>query len=187
MINHTRSSCLLSAESEGSLHNALETPLLMANHRYSSRSTCGGLEAIDRAEHEEQVDKAEWQEFGEWVETLRTRAGLQVNELASRAGVSAMWLQEMRRGGRNIYGQWRLPNPKNEALARLARALEVPVEDMLSRAGRGPGPYIGDTSTPADAEDRIKQLEERVVEHERVIAEMRRRLEEGWDEQADAR
>jgi len=71
------------------------------------------------------VDKAEWEAFGEWVDGLRKRAGLQVRELAERAEVSAQWLQEIRHGGRAVYGTWRLPNPKDEALARLARALDV--------------------------------------------------------------
>jgi transcriptional regulator with XRE-family HTH domain len=142
------------------------------------------------------VDKADWQAFGEWVESLRKRSGLQVRELAARAGVSAQWLQEIRHGGRAIYGTWRLPNPKDEALARLAQALDVPVDEMFARAGRGavsstddaeaqqPAPSGGDT---ADADERIRELEDRVAQHERDLAELRQLLEEQRARRAKAR
>jgi transcriptional regulator with XRE-family HTH domain len=129
----------------------------------------------------EPVDKAEWEAFGAWVDGLRKRAGLQVRELAERAQVSAQWLQELRHGGRAVYGAWRLPNPKDEALARLARALDVPVEEMFARAGRAP-------STSADGQDhepsapdeasRIQELEQLVAEQQRELADLRRLLEE---------
>lgn len=133
------------------------------------------------------MDKAEWQAFGEWVESLRKRSGLQVRELAERAGVSAQWLQELRHGGRAIYGTWRLPNPKDEALARLARALNVPVEEMFARAGRGgvpPGADEPDASGTAPSDDaerataRLRELEERVARHEQELAELREALQQ---------
>jgi len=134
------------------------------------------------------VDKAEWQEFGEWVESLRKRSGLQVRALAERAGVSAQWLQELRHGGRAIYGTWRLPNPKDEALARLARALNVPVEEMFARAGRGGVPpgadetdASGGTAPSDDAERataRLRELEERVARHEQELAKLRKLLQQ---------
>jgi transcriptional regulator with XRE-family HTH domain len=127
------------------------------------------------------VDKADWEAFGEWIDGLRKRAGLQVRELAERAEVSAQWLQEIRHGGRAVYGTWRLPNPKDEALARLARALDVPVEEMFVRAGRA-------LSVSEDAQDqgmsapdeaiRVQELEQRVAEQQRELAELRRLLEE---------
>ena len=46
------------------------------------------------------MDEAAWKAFGEWVEQLRVRSGLQVGEVAERAGVSRVWLQEIRNGGR---------------------------------------------------------------------------------------
>jgi transcriptional regulator with XRE-family HTH domain len=127
------------------------------------------------------VDKAEWEAFGAWVDGRRKRAGLQVRELAERAEVSAQWLQEIRHGGRAVYGAWRLPNPKDEALARLARALDVPVEEMFARAGRAPS-TSGDSqdhgpSAPDEAR-RIQELEQLVAEQQRELAELRRRLEE---------
>jgi transcriptional regulator with XRE-family HTH domain len=134
------------------------------------------------------VDKAEWEAFGEWIDGLRKRAGLQVRELAERAGVSAQWLQEIRHGGRAVYGAWRLPNPKDEALARLARALGIPVEEMFARAGREPSTHRDEGQAPPAASDaaRIQELEQRVAQQQRELAELRRLLEQR-SKQAEAR
>src|SRR6266545_715088 len=109
------------------------------------------------------MDEAAWKAFGEWVEELRVRSGLQVGEVAERAGVSRVWLQEIRKGGRGVPGGWRLPNPKDEALVRLARALNVPPEEMLARAGRrtttATGSGASTESASSDAAARIQELE----------------------------
>jgi transcriptional regulator with XRE-family HTH domain len=128
------------------------------------------------------VDEAAWKAFGEWVEELRVRSGLQVGEVADRAGVSRVWLQEIRKGGRGVPGGWRLPNPKDEALVRLARALNVPPEEMLARAGRrtatATGGGAGTDPADSDAAARIQELEQQVRQQERELAELRRLLEE---------
>jgi transcriptional regulator with XRE-family HTH domain len=129
---------------------------------------------------ERALDEAAWKAFGEWVEDLRVRTGLQVGEVAQRAGVSRVWLQEIRNGGRSVPGGWRLPNPKNDALVRLARALNVPPETMLARAGRGATPSTAEAGTQADdagAAERIRELEERVAQQERELAELRQLLQ----------
>ncbi len=126
------------------------------------------------------MDRAEWEAFGEWVDSLRKRAGLQVRELAARANVSAQWLQEIRHGGRAVYGEWRLPNPKDEALARLARALDVSVEEMFARAGRASTRRDDDQGAASSASDeaaRIQELEESVARQQQELAELRQRLE----------
>jgi transcriptional regulator with XRE-family HTH domain len=126
------------------------------------------------------LDEAAWKAFGEWVEDLRVRTGLQVGEVAERAGVSRVWLQEIRNGGRGIPGGWRLPNPKNEALVRLARALNVAPETMLARAGRGMEVGTNEAGTRVDdasAAERIRELEERVAQQERELAELRQLLQ----------
>jgi transcriptional regulator with XRE-family HTH domain len=141
------------------------------------------------------VDEAAWKDFGEWVEQLRERSGLSVGELAERAGVSRIWLQVLRKGGRRIEGEWRAPNPKRDALARLAHALDVPVEDMFARAGRGTtgasGAESAGASTQGDTEtgsvERIRELEERVARTEQEMAELRRLLEEQEVRRAKAR
>jgi len=126
------------------------------------------------------VDEASWKAFGEWVEQLRVRSGLQVGEVAQRADVSRVWLQEIRNGGRGVPGGWRLPNPKNEALVRLARVLNVPPETMLARAGRGVAPSTAEAGAQVDhagAAERIRELEERVAQQERELANLRQLLQ----------
>jgi transcriptional regulator with XRE-family HTH domain len=129
-----------------------------------------------------ELDEAAWRSFGEWIEELRVRSGLQVGEVAERAGVSRVWLQEMRKGGRGVPGGWRLPNPKDEALVRLARVLNVSPEEMLARAGRSTGGAPGDhadaDAASPDAAARIQELEQQVRQQERELTELRRLLEE---------
>jgi transcriptional regulator with XRE-family HTH domain len=142
------------------------------------------------------VDEAAWKAFGEWIEQRRQHAGLSVGELADRAGVSRVWLQVVRKGGRRIEGEWRPPNPKNDALARVARALDVPVEEMFARAGRDATPSAIGAKSPGgsphddvgpEAVDRIRELEERVARTEQEMAELRQLLERQRAERANVR
>jgi transcriptional regulator with XRE-family HTH domain len=141
-----------------------------------------GMQVTSCADVRSEVDEAAWKAFGEWVEELRVRSGLQVGEVAERAGVSRVWLQEIRKGGRGVPGGWRFPNPKDEALVRLARVLNVSPEEMLARAGRrtstatGSGASADPTSSEAAA--RIQELEQQVRQQERELAELRRLLGE---------
>lgn len=150
----------------------------------TTASVHAGMRAQGGGDLERDLDEPGWKEFGKWIEQLRVRTGLQVGEVARRAGVSRVWLQEIRNGGRRVPGGWRLPNPKHEALVRLAHVLEVSPEELLARAGRTDA-----SSTPEEAEihdrsassdksaaARIQELEERVAQHERELAELRRRL-----------
>ena len=141
------------------------------------------------------VDEAAWKAFGEWIEQRREHSGLTVGELADRAGVSRVWLQVIRKGGRHIEGEWRPPNPKSASLARVARALDVSVEEMFARAGRdaapstraeGQGPSPHDDTGPG-AVERIRELEERVARTEQEMAELRQLLEGQRAGRANAR
>ena len=83
---------------------------------------------------------------------------------------------------RRPWGSRRLapPHPKTDSLVRLARALDVPPETMLARAGRGASPGIaeaGAQADDADAAERIRELEERVAQQERELAELRQLLQ----------
>jgi transcriptional regulator with XRE-family HTH domain len=142
------------------------------------------------------VDEAAWKAFGEWIEQRREHSGLTVGQLANRAGVSRVWLQVLRKGGRRIEGEWRQPNPKSAALARVARALDVPIEEMFARAGRDVAPSnTGGESqegSPHDdvgpgAVERIRELEDRVARTEQEMAELRQLLERQRAERANAR
>jgi transcriptional regulator with XRE-family HTH domain len=142
------------------------------------------------------VDEAAWKTFGEWIEQRREHSGLTVGELAERADVSRVWLQVLRKGGRRIEGEWRPPNPKSATLARVARALDVPVEEMFARAGRDVAPSTtGADSQHGSAHDdvgpgaveRIRELEERVARTEQEMAELRQLLERQRAGRANAR
>jgi transcriptional regulator with XRE-family HTH domain len=156
---------------------------------------CTRAETDDFSEGD--VDEAAWKAFGVWIEQRREHSGLTVGELAERAGVSRVWLQVLRKGGRRIEGEWRPPNPKSDALARVARALDVPVEEMFARVGRDAAPssttgaQSQGTSPPDDvgsgAVDRIRELEKRVARTEQEMAELRQLLERQRAGQADAR
>jgi transcriptional regulator with XRE-family HTH domain len=155
---------------------------------------CSRAETDDYSEDD--VDEAAWKAFGEWIEQRREHAGLTVGELAEQAGVSRVWLQVLRKGGRHIEGEWRPPNPKSASLARVARALNVPVEEVFARAGRdAAAPSTGATSqatSPHDAVgpgavERIRELEERVARTEQEMAELRQLLERQRAERANAR
>jgi hypothetical protein len=79
----------------------------------------------------------------------------------------------------------------------VARALDVPVEEMFARAGRDAAPSSTTgaesqgTSSPDDvgpeAVERIRELEERVARTEQEMAELRRLLEGQRAGRADAR
>jgi transcriptional regulator with XRE-family HTH domain len=155
---------------------------------------CSRAETDDFSEDD--VDEAAWKAFGEWIEQRREHAGLTVGELAEQAGVSRVWLQVLRKGGRHIEGEWRPPNPKSASLARVARALNVPVEEVFARAGRdAAAPSTGATSqatAPHDAVgpgavERIRELEERVARTEQEMAELRQLLERQRAERANVR
>ena len=70
-------------------------------------------------------------------------------------------------------------------LARVARALDVPVEEMFARAGRDAAPTATEQEPETSAHDdvgpgaveRIRELEERVARTEQEMAELRQLLE----------
>ena len=127
------------------------------------------------------MDEAAWKDLGEWIEQLRVRSGLTVGELAQRSDVSRVWLQVLRKGGRRIEGEWRPPNPKRDALARVARVLGVSVEEMLARAGSAPlrdDQADQEVAPASDAAARVPELEQRVEQLTEEVAELRRVLEE---------
>ena len=87
------------------------------------------------------------------------------------------------------------PNPKSASLARVARALDVPVEEMFARVGRDAAPTTtgaeGQEASPHDdvgpgAVERIRELEERVARTEQEMAELRQLLERQRAGRADA-
>lgn len=95
-------------------------------------------------------------QLGEHVRRLRQAGGLSVRGLAAQANVDATWLSRLEHG---IYSS---PDPRY--LSRLARALDIDVEELYLDAGYSDGrglpgfaPYLrAKYDLPADA---IEQLE----------------------------
>jgi hypothetical protein len=78
----------------------------------------------------------------------------------------------------------------------VARALDVPVEEMFARAGRDTTPTAtgADSQEPSphdhvgpEAVERIRELEERVARTEQEMAELRQLLERQQAERANVR
>ena len=65
-------------------------------------------------------------EFSEWVRRKREEAGLSINQLAKRSGLSEKYIRLLERGERR---------PKIETLEKLARGLGVPFEEVAAAAG----------------------------------------------------
>ena len=65
-------------------------------------------------------------EFGEWVRRKREEAGLSMNQLAKRSGLSEKYIRLLERGERR---------PKVETLKKLALGLGVPFEEVAEAAG----------------------------------------------------
>ncbi len=77
-----------------------------------------------------------WREFGAELERLRGERGLSLRDLERQAQVSYTQLYTLEQGGRNKDDIWITPNPRDEQLTRIARALGVPVEQWFSKVGR---------------------------------------------------
>jgi two-component system, response regulator len=67
------------------------------------------------------------QEFGTSVKSWRGRRGISQEELAGRAGLHRTYISDVERGVRNV---------SLESIEKLARALEIPVETLVSRGNR---------------------------------------------------
>ena len=70
--------------------------------------------------------KARLEALGALIRAQRTTAGLSLRDLADRAKVSNAYLSQIERG---------LHEPSISVLGAIARALDVPLEALLARAG----------------------------------------------------
>jgi two-component system, response regulator len=67
------------------------------------------------------------QEFGTSVKSWRNRRGISQEELAGRAGLHRTYISDVERGVRNV---------SLESIEKLARALEIPVATLVSKANQ---------------------------------------------------
>jgi transcriptional regulator with XRE-family HTH domain len=90
-----------------------------------------------------------WDEFGKWIVEQRQRVGLNRRQAAKKARVSEATLRDLETGRRVAVGGIKLlPNLSADVLARVAAALELPVEEVMRRVGRAPD-GAADSSRPA--------------------------------------
>jgi transcriptional regulator with XRE-family HTH domain len=106
------------------------------------RSTARNLARLDSARgnrHSGAVDESrQWVEFGRWLAQQREERGLRRRDAARRAKISEALWRDLETGRKEAIGGIRLlPNPSQDVLERVAGALELPVEDLLARVGRG--------------------------------------------------
>lgn len=97
-----------------------------------------------------------WTEFGHFLVEQRERLGLRRRDAAKRAKMSEHDWRALEIGYREEFGGVRvLPNPAADVLERMARALELPVDELVSRIGPRP--------TPAPAESHGDDAETTVL------------------------
>ena len=106
-----------------------------------ARSQTQGATRLDgggRNRHAGHVDESrQWVEFGRWLVEQREERGLRRRDAARRAKISEALWRDLETGRKEAIGGIRLlPNPSHDVLERVAKALELPVEEVLARVGR---------------------------------------------------
>ncbi len=134
-------------------------------------------------------ESQQWVEFGRWLAEQREQRGLRRRDAARRAKVSETLWRDLETGRKEAIGAIRLlPNPSADVLERVAAALEVPVEDVLSRIGRPArrprsSATAGSGSSPSDDDGSLLSVKlRRLSERDRALVE---RLVDGMLEYED--
>ena len=130
-------------------------------------------------EQRDDLERQRWKQFGTWLRDLRVDQARTQTNLAAAAGMGIQWLASLERGGfrRNDDGPWLVPNPKDETLISLARALSVDPEEMFRRVDR----YEDRPATKGSRRrldrrgDRLAEVEERIQALEAEVERMRER------------
>lgn len=119
----------------------------------------------------DQQQREHWREFGVWLEKEALSRYASKQEFATAADIAWHSVNDLFNGGRaQPGGGWRLPNPNDSTLRKVARALGQTDAAVFKRAGgtykqRNPDrSYPGQVS--ATQRDRLAALEEKV---ERVV------------------
>jgi transcriptional regulator with XRE-family HTH domain len=122
----------------------------------------------------------DWVDFGHFLIEQRERLSLRRREAAKRARMPEAEWRSLELGYREEFGGVRvLPNPSPELLARVATALEIPVEELTRRIGPHPEPVIA-SSDNSVADGEATTLARRIArlpaEDRRLLAAMLDRL-----------
>jgi transcriptional regulator with XRE-family HTH domain len=102
-----------------------------------------------------------WVEFGRWLTEQRELAGLRRREAAKRSKLSEP-----------IGGIRLLPNPSLEVLERVAKALGVPMEEVMKRVGRPPTPPRRARAQPDAQSAVLAQKVARLAQRDRQLVEL---------------
>jgi transcriptional regulator with XRE-family HTH domain len=123
-----------------------------------------------------------WTDFGRWLEAARVEQGMTRTQLAAAVHMSVQTLVALEHGGfrRTTDGPWVTPNPKDETLVSLARALGIDPGEMFQRVGRYDDrartrESLRRASGKLAGRERIEDLERRVAD----LEEIARQLTEG--------
>jgi transcriptional regulator with XRE-family HTH domain len=100
-------------------------------------------------------------EFGEMVRLARTSKNLSQRALAQRIGKSATYVSYVE-SGVNPSSRSRTFQPGVEAVRKIAKALDLPLDEALVAAGYAPSHPVG---KPETVEDLLSRLERLGVEH----------------------
>jgi transcriptional regulator with XRE-family HTH domain len=130
-------------------------------------------------EQRDDLERQRWKQFGTWLRDLRVDQARTQTNVAAAAGMGIQSLASLERGGfrRNDDGPWLVPNPKDETLISLARALSVDPEEMFRRVDR----YEDRPATKGSRRrqdrrgDRLAEMEERIRALEAELERMRER------------
>ncbi len=117
------------------------------------------------------MKKEETTKIGAYIKELRESKNLGVNQLATYAGVSGAQISRIESGERK--------NPKPETLAKLAKALKVDYDELMSKAGYLKKEDKNETKINTafyDYDNLDKYSDEEVLKlQEKIFEELRRR------------
>ncbi len=94
-----------------------------------------------------------WVDFGRWLTGRREAQGLSVEEAAAKSEVPEETWRDLESGLKESFAAIKvLPNPSSDVLEKVGRCLDIPLDEVISHAGRRPGPARPGTQA-AEPED----------------------------------
>lgn len=84
---------------------------------------------------DEEEQRAQWVNFGKWVQTRRAQRHPSLAAAARAARISRSSWDNVEKGGRTYKGRWELPSPTPGKLRAIAAGLGVSLLEVYRRAG----------------------------------------------------
>lgn len=96
-----------------------------------------------------------WVDFGRWLAERREENGLSLEEAAINSDVPEDIWRDLESGLKETFGGIKvLPNPSTDVLEKVARCVDVSIEEVIRHAGRRPGPARPGAQTAEPEDDR---------------------------------